>query len=131
MVRAVAATILQTSNSQRLPSGVETLLNNNAYALLYCLKRGELMPVQRNQELVAAAQKCLSRIPGADALYSKAAGEIIGELPRITLKDLLGNSGEGLLRSSRSVSIFYTQEGFDQYVDRIIEDVSDNPFKTD
>lgn len=131
LVRAVAATILQTSNSQRLPSGVETLLNNNAYALLYCLKRGELMPVQRNQELVAAARKCLSRIPGADALYSKAAGEIIGELPRITLKDLLGNSGEGLLRSSRSVSIFYTQEGFDQYVDRIIEDVSDNPFKTD
>lgn len=133
MVQPAAIEIINENflkSSSSLPPGLETILNNNISTFLYYLKKNEALPFQQNRQLVATARKCILHIPGPDALYQKVICDLLQELPALKLENLLP-SRPVLLRSSQSISVIYTAEGFEKYILDRISNTSGNLFKRD
>ena len=131
LLDAVKQSIIVTVKKSRLPEQVELILNDNMGLYLSYLCRNEYPRIQENQRLVAAARKRLSRLPSPSALYDAVINRLYSEAPAFTLDDILKREGEGILKSTATISALYTQEGWDQFVSDAITDAAKNPFKVD
>ncbi|MFP4681018.1 MAG: type VI secretion system membrane subunit TssM [Chitinispirillaceae bacterium] len=123
--------VLRSENIERLPARVETSLRHSFS--LYCrfLKTGDAPLIQENQNLVKMARKRLSRIPGAKTMYESLRHQLRSTAPTFSIEDILGQTSEGILSSSKKMSTVYTQEGWDRYVDEGITSATKDPFRVD
>jgi type VI secretion system protein ImpL len=132
LLDAVKQSLLSTQNSQaRLPEQIETILAQNMGVYLLYLKRQGISPIQENQRLVTLARTKLRRLPSAQALYASVINGLAQEAPSITLDQILGRKQEGILKSDKTISVLYTQEGWDKSVSDAIGRASNDPFKLD
>ncbi|NLD98974.1 MAG: type VI secretion system membrane subunit TssM, partial [Fibrobacter sp.] len=131
LLDAIQRSILKTVNAPRLPAKVELILQENMGLYLSYLARGEFPKIQENQRLVADARKKLSRLPSAQSLYEAVIGKLSPDVPHLTLDQLLRREGEGILKSTNTISMLYTQRGFDEYIVDAIGSAASNPFKID
>ena len=131
LFEGIKKSILATIKTSRLPTQVETILNENMGLYLFYLCRGEFPKIQENQRLVSNARRRLSRLPGARSLYEAVISKLSSDVPEITLDQILKRESEGILKSNKTISALYTQEGFDQFVSDALTDASRNPFKVD
>ena len=122
-------TLLSSSRKSRLSENVETILQNNIGLYMSFLKKGELKLVQENQHIVSTARKRLCRLPNAQALYKSVVDRLSTDAKQVTLDEML--DGAGILKSEGTISLLYTQEGWDQYISSAIADVSRDPYKID
>ncbi|MBN1128984.1 MAG: type VI secretion system membrane subunit TssM [Chitinispirillaceae bacterium] len=128
---AIRQSILSSTGASRLPERIETVLVENMGLLLTYLKRGEFPVIQENQKLVAEARSRLRRLPGAPALYEAVIGQIRPTVAEITLDELIGRQGAGVLSSDKAVSILFTQQGWEQSVSGALKEAAENPYKVD
>jgi type VI secretion system protein ImpL len=131
LFEAVRQSIMSSSGADRLPERIETVLNENMGLLLTYLKRGEFPVVQENQRMVANARSRLRRLPGAEALYEAVIGQSARNASRISLDELIGRKGAGVLVSEKTVSGLYTQEGWNKTVQAVLRGAAENPYKVD
>lgn len=126
---AVTAEILASENTSRLSEGMETILQRNIGYFLSILKKGEYpFLIQHNHHLVSAARKHLRRLPNASILYKSLRNTLLAVLPRLHINDIIAQpSRQTLLQSDTSISVFYTQEGWDKYVSYGITDICAHP----
>jgi type VI secretion system protein ImpL len=127
----IKKSIMATVNTSRLPVQVETILKDNISMYIQFLLKGEFPRIQENQRLVEIARKRLSRLPSASALYQAVMDKLSVEAPQITLDQVLKREGEGILHSDATISVLYTQEGWEQFVSDAISDAAKNPFRVD
>ncbi len=123
--------VLRSENMERLPANVETSLRRSFS--LYCklLKTSQAPLIQENQNLVKLARRRLSRIPDARTMYESLRDQLRSTAPTFSIEDILGQASEGILSSSKKMSLIYTQEGWDRYVDEGITSATKDPFKVD
>lgn len=123
--------ILATINNSRLPANLETILQDNIGTFLVFLSKKDFPKIQENQRMVADARNRLRRLPGAATLYEAVCGKLIPQVPQIGINQILNIQGEGLLRTTQTISGVYTQQGWDQYMSDAITEAAKNPFKID
>jgi len=128
---AVRQSIMSSSGTDRLPERIESVLNENMGLLLTYLRRGEFPVIQENQRMVADARSRLSRLPGAESLYEAVIGQLSQNASPITLDDLLGRQGAGILVSEKAISGLYTQEGWNKTVVEALKKAAENPYQVD
>jgi type VI secretion system protein ImpL len=128
---AIRQSILSGTGANRLPERIETVLQQNMGLLLTYLKRGEFPVIQENQRIVADARSRLRRLPGAEALYEAVMGQLRPEAEEITLDELIGRQGAGVISSAKNVSMLYTQDGWEQTVSAALKGAAENPYKVD
>jgi len=58
-------------------------------------------------------------------------GQLVPAASQITLDELIGRQGEGVISSGKTVSILYTQQGWDESVSPALKDAAENPYKVD
>ncbi len=132
ITKAVTRSILATINQSKLPENVEIVLNNNISMYLFYLKRQMFPLLQENQPLVATARSRLQRLPDARTIYNTVINRLSSEAPQtVSLDNILGRTGEGILKSNKTVSLLFTQQGWDQLVSQAISDASKNPYAID
>ncbi len=131
LLDAIKQSIMATIKDSRLPSHVELILQDNMGLYLSYLARGEFPRIQENQKLVESARRRLSRLPSPEALYAAVINRLAAEAPSYTLDDILKRKEEGILKSNATVSILYTQEGWEQFVSDAITEAARNPFRAD
>lgn len=122
-------TLLSSEKKSRLSENVETILQSNIGLYMSFLKNAEFDLVQENQHIVSKARKRLCRLPNAQALYKSVVSRLSPDAKQVTLDEML--DGAGILRSESTISLLYTQEGWDQYISSAIQDVSKDPYKID
>jgi type VI secretion system protein ImpL len=127
----IRKSIMATVNTSRLPVQVETILKDNISLYIRFLVMGEFPRIQENQRLVEVARKRLSKLPSASALYQAVMNKLSVEAPQITLDQVLKRNGEGILHSDATISVLYTQDGWQQFVSDAISDAAKNPFRVD
>jgi type VI secretion system protein ImpL len=127
----IKKSIMATVNTSRLPVKIETILKDNISLYTRFLVKGEFPRIQENQRLVELARKRLSKLPSASALYQAVMDKLSVEAPQITLDQVLKRNGEGILRSDATISVLYTQDGWQQFVSDAISDAAKNPFRVD
>jgi type VI secretion system protein ImpL len=128
---AVRQSIMSSSGTDRLPERIESVLNENMGLLLTYLRRGEFPAIQENQRMVADARSRLNRLPGVESLYEAVIGQLSQNASRITLADLLGRQGAGILVSDKAISGLYTQEGWNKTVMEALKKAAENPGQVD
>jgi type VI secretion system protein ImpL len=129
---AVKKYVMSRSGADRLPAKIETVLNGNMGLLLTYLRRGEFRrSIQEDQRLVAGARARLRRLPGAEALYEAVIGQCARNASRISLDELLGRRGAGILVSGQTISGLYTQEGWTKTVKAALGEAAENPCRVD
>lgn len=131
LFESIRQSILSSTGANRLPERVETVIQENMGLLLTYLKRGEFPVIQENQRLVANARSRLRRLPGAEALYEAVVGQILPNAPQLTLDELIGRDGAGVISSDKLMSVVYTQDGWDQWMAKALKEASENPYKVD
>jgi type VI secretion system protein ImpL len=132
LLEAVKQALLSTQNSQaRLPQQIETILSENVGVYLLYLKRQAISPIQENQRLVTLARSKLRRLPSAQALYESVINRVSQDAPSISLDQMLNRKEEGILKADKTISVLYTQEGWDKFVSDAIGRASNDPFKLD
>jgi type VI secretion system protein ImpL len=128
---AVRQSIMSSSGTDRLPERIETALQGNMGLLLTYLRRGEFPAVQENQRMVTDARSRLRRLPGAEALYEAVIGQCAQNASLISLDDMLGRQGAGILVATKAVSGVYTQEGWNKTVRNALRKAAENPCQVD
>ena len=128
---AIRQSILSSTGANRLPERIETVLQQNMGLLLTYLKRGEFPVIQENQRMVADARSRLRRLPGGEALYEAVISQLMPEAARISLDELIGRQGAGVISSGKNVSMLYTQDGWEQSVSAALKEAAENPYKVD
>jgi type VI secretion system protein ImpL len=128
---AVRQSIMSSAGTDRLPERVEKVLQENMGLLLTYLRRGEFPAVQENQRMVAEARTRLRRLPGAESLYEAVVGQLAPNVSQISLDELLGRQGAGILSSAAAVSSLYTQEGWNKSVKAALKEAAANPYNVD
>jgi type VI secretion system protein ImpL len=132
LLDAVKQSLLSAQGGQaRLPQQVETILSDNMGVYLLYLKRQAIPPVQGNQRLITLARTKLRRLPSAQSLYESVINRVSQDAPSITLDQMLNRQQEGILKSDRTISVLYTQEGWEKFVAEAIGQASKDPFKLD
>jgi type VI secretion system protein ImpL len=131
LFNAIRQSILSSSGTERLPEKIEKVLQENMGLLLTYLRRGEFPAIQENQRMVAEARSRLNRLPGAEALYEAVIGQLSQNASTITIDELLGRQGAGILTSTTAISSLYTQEGWSKLVSAALKDAAGNPYKVD
>lgn len=128
---AIVHQFTNSSGASRLPENVEIIIKNSIR--LYCtyLKSGDMQLIQEKQELVATARQRLSKLPDAQVLYESMRDKLIALAPQMTLADLLTGNSDPVLKSPSSISLLYTQEGWNRFVADELENVIKDPFKVD
>lgn len=122
-------TLLSSERRSRLSENVETILRNNIGLYMSFLKNGEFKLVQENQHIVSRARKRLCKLPNAQALYKSVISRLWEDAKQVTLDEML--EGAGILQSDSTISLLYTQEGWDQYISEGLKEVSKDPYKID
>jgi type VI secretion system protein ImpL len=117
--------------SDRLPKQTEAIIIENVGIYLMYLKRGIAPTIQGNQRLITAARANLRRLPSPKSLYDAVINRLDQEAPKINLDDILNRQQEGILKSDKTISVLYTQEGWDKYVCEALKQTAKNPFKID
>jgi type VI secretion system protein ImpL len=120
-----------TGNESRLPQQIETVLQENIGVYLLYIKRQSFPTIQENQRLVTLARTRLRRLPSAENLYQSVINRLSQEAPSISLDQMLNRQQEGILKSDRTISVLYTQDGWDKFVRDGISQASKDPFKLD
>jgi len=128
---AIVHQFTNSSASSRLPENVEIIIKNSIRHYCNYLKSGEMNLIQEKQELVATARQRLSKLPDAQVLYESMRDRLIAVAPQMTLVDLLTGNADPVLKSPSSISLLYTQEGWNRYVADELENVIKDPFKVD
>ena len=128
---AVTRSLVSATEMPRLPQSVETILDANMGAFLRYLKRQQYPPMQENQRIVAEARGRLQRLPDARSLYQTVINRIAPDARQISLNDMLGRTGEGILASDQTVSSLFTQDGFETSVRDALTEASKNPYNID
>ena len=131
LLESIKYVLLAKEHKSRLSKDVETVLQENIGLYLSFLKSGEFPPVQENQHLVSRARKRLCRLPNAQALYESVRARLSMGAQLFTLDDILGRSGPGILQSSNTISLLYTQQGWDESVSTAIKESCTDPYKID
>lgn len=132
LLDAIKQSLLSAQGGQaRLPQQVETILSDNMGVYLLFLKRQATSPIQGNQRLITLARTKLRRLPSAQSLYESVINRVSQDAPSITLDQMLSRQQEGILKSDRSISVLYTQEGWEKFVAEAIGQASKDPFKLD
>ena len=132
LLDAVKQSLLSSQNGQaRLPQQIETILSGNVGVYLLYLKRQGISPIQENQRLVTLARTRLRRLPSAQALYESVINRLHQDAPSISLDQILSRKEEGILKADRTISVLYTQEGWEKFVSDAIGRASNDPFKLD
>jgi len=131
LLESIKYVLLSKEGKSRLSQNVETVLQDNIGLYLAFLKSGEFPLVQENQHLVSRARKRLTRLPNAQVLYESVRTRLYSNAQLYTLDDILGRSGLGILQSGGTISLLYTQEGWDQYVATGIKEACKDPYKID
>jgi len=128
---ALGRALLTTLGQSRLPEQLEVQINDNIGMVLLLVKSGRLPLFQENQRLVADARQRLQRLPDAQTIYTTVINRLITDAPQRTLDEVLGRQGEGILKSDKTISILFTQDGWDRSVGDAINDAAKNPFSID
>jgi len=128
---ALTQSLVSTLKKSRLPEQLEIIVNENIGLYLRYLSRQEAPLLQKNQPLVSKSRNRLRRLPNASNLYETLINRLRHKTPEITLNQLLNRKEEGILKSDRTISVLYTQEGWDRYVRDGITDASKDPFNLD
>jgi type VI secretion system protein ImpL len=132
LLDAIKQAILSAEgNLTRLPEQIETVLQQNMGVYLLYLKRGLYPAIQENQRLVGQARTRLRKLPSAQNLYESAINRLSQDAPSITLDKMLSRQQEGILKSDRTMSVLYTQEGWDKFVSEAVGQAAKDPFKLD
>jgi len=132
LLDAVKQSLLSADGNQsRLPQQIEAILQENMGVYLLYLKRQSIPLVQENQRVVTLARTKLRRLPSADNLYQAVINRLSQEAPKISLDQMLNRQQEGILKSDRTISVLYTQDGWDKFVAEGIGQASKDPFKLD
>jgi type VI secretion system protein ImpL len=128
---ALTRALVSSMGQSRLPQSLETQLSDNIGLVLYLLKTRQFPLLQENQRLVADSRQRLQRLPNAQTIYETVINRLAAEAPQRTLDEILGRQGEGIIKSDKSISMLFTQQGWDQFVADAINDASKNPFSID
>ncbi|KMQ52588.1 type VI secretion system protein ImpL [Chitinispirillum alkaliphilum] len=128
---AIHQTIKISENRERLPGHLENIISVNAGIYCQYLLAGEMPLYQQDNMLVRNAQHRLSRLPDAKTLFESMRNRLLTQVPVLSIGDLSGAGGDGILTSSRNVSRIYTQEGWDRFVADEIETIIQDPFRVD
>jgi type VI secretion system protein ImpL len=128
---AISKTLLSSSGTDRLPVKIETVLQENMGLLLTYLRRGEIPVVQEDQRLIADARARLRRLPDAASLYQGVISRLAENAPQVTLDELIGRKGQGILSSNKTISALYSQQGWDQSIKPAIKAAAEDPYKVD
>ncbi|MGA2507178.1 MAG: type VI secretion system membrane subunit TssM [Chitinispirillaceae bacterium] len=128
---AVRQSVMSSLGTDRLPEKIEMVLQGNMGLLLTYLRRGEFPAIQENQRMVTEARSRLRRLPGAEAIYDAVIGQLTQNTSSITLDELLGRQGAGILVSATAVSDLYTQKGWNKTVSAALKEAAENPYKVD
>lgn len=132
LLDAVKQSLLSaTGNESRLPQQIETILQENMGVYLLYLKRQAFPTIQENQRLVTLARTKLRRLPSAENLYQSVVNRLSQDAPSLSLDAVLNRQQEGILKSDRSISVLYTQDGWDKFVSEGISQASKDPFRLD
>jgi type VI secretion system protein ImpL len=133
LFNAIGQSILgRMNNADRLPEKIETVIQENMGLLLTYLRRGDFVAIQEDQNLVARARERLRRLPNGTALYEGAMGQLLPTVNAISLADLLGAQSSGsVLQNTKTVSVLYTQEGWEKSVQPALKAAAENPYKVD
>jgi len=123
--------LLSTRRENRFSENIEIILNINISLYLRFLKNGEFKALQEDQRLTSNARKRLCRLPNAGVIYKSVIDRLSADAKEMTLDDLLGRSGAGVLQSEALISMLYTQEGWDNYVSAALKEESKNPYRID
>ncbi|NLD93149.1 MAG: type VI secretion system membrane subunit TssM [Fibrobacter sp.] len=128
---AIVYQFTKGSSAGRLPENVEIIVRNSIR--LYCsyLKSNEMQLIQEKQDMVAIARQRLSKLPDAQVLYESMRDRLLSIAPQMTLTDLLAGNADPVLKSPSSISLLYTQEGWNRFVADELENVIKDPFKVD
>jgi len=65
---------------------------------------------------VTLARTRLRRLPSAQALYESVINRLHQDAPSISLDQILSRKEEGILKADRTISVLYTQEGWEKFV---------------
>jgi len=122
---------LRELRSERLPQSVELNLSRVLGQYLYLLKLNKFNPIQENQLLVQRARQRLKKLPDAQKIYDALSNELRQRVATVDLSGVVGNGTATLLQSTHQISLLYTQQGFDEYVDDELKKASANPFTID
>jgi type VI secretion system protein ImpL len=128
---AVTRYVVAKEQAPRLPAEIEMIVQQTIGLYLHYVKQGEFPKTQENQSVVASARDRLRRLPDAKTLYENVASRLKAEAPTITLDQILNRKEEGILKTDRTISTIYTQEGWDNSVAEEIAKASKNPFTLD
>lgn len=123
--------ILNREGNNRLPENIEIILKKNIHLYSVYLKNGDMPLIQENQKIIKDAQIRLSHLPDAKVLYESMRQRLCAAAPSLTLADILGGKQSDFLSSNKTISIIYTQEGWDRFVNEEISSVTKDPFKVD
>ena len=123
--------LLSARRETRFSENIEIVLDNNISLYLSFLKNGEYKAIQEDQHLTANARKRLCRLPNAEVIYKSVIDRLSADAKEMTLDEILGRSGAGILRSEGVISMLYTQEGWDNYVSSALKEESKNPYRID
>ncbi|MFW6221630.1 MAG: type VI secretion system membrane subunit TssM, partial [Fibrobacterota bacterium] len=131
LIDGVKKYIMSKQRISRLPADIEASIHLTMGMYLAYLKGQQFPLMQQNQRVVAEARRRLMRLPDAKNLYQTIANRLMQEVPAMTLDDILERSEEGIIKSDQTISMLFTQEGFNQYVSDALNQASQNPFKID
>ncbi len=131
LLESVKSALLTSKRGSRLSENVETILQNNIGLYLEYLKAGDFPLIQENQILVSRARRRLCRLPNAQTLYESVINRLSVEAPRLTLDEILSREGQGILETDQSISMLYTQDGWDHFVQKGLLERSKDPYKID
>lgn len=131
MEQGIYQTILQREGSNRLPVYMETILKESIGLYNYFLRTGEMPLIQQNQDLVKQARTRLAHIPDGKVIYESIRNRLQSTTPFIPFDKIAGEKNNGYLSSDKRISIIYTQEGWDRFVEDEISKSTKDPFKVD
>lgn len=123
ILEAIRQSIFTTISSSVLAENVETILSNTIKIYLKELHKDRSLRIQENQKLISIVRTRMRGVLNVKEVYHEKVNKYSNQFSLIALEDILNRDKDGILKTNKAISSFYSQEGWEKFIKIIVPDV--------